>query len=274
MYIVRDVYNCKSMKNSELLKRFMSYLEKAEKLVVFSPHFDDAVLSMGELMFNQHTKGKKIQVYNIFTQASDSHSALTEKLLKQAGYDNPHEYFAKRKKEDMDAFSAFANISIHSLDFVDGVWRKDQNGKPLYPLTTWNINVHTKEKGLIEQIKKSLRAINLDTQDFIVFAPVGRGKEHVDHIIVRDICLNLFPRIIFYSDFSYSESFPLENEFIRKNKLIPITLTDRSFNQHKIEAIAKHKSQSYALFKDSKNPQLPPETFYVQEKLMEKAHKK
>ena len=243
------------------IQRILTLLEKNDHVVVFSPHLDDAILSMGSLIDYLATQKKKILVVSLFTSGSDCTSKLTGKLLQQASVDSTKEYFIKRQQEDYEAFTVIdPSIQLKHLGFIDAAWRADESNLPYYPNTTLSI-INEQDTSLKERITESVRQIQSELSNAIIFAPLGRGR-HVDHVLTREVCLEVFNSIVFYSDFPYSAQYQDESEFISKNSLVAVTW-ERTPYVKKREAILRYRSQYKSLFSD-KGITLPYETFYIQ----------
>lgn len=227
-------------------------------VIIFSPHLDDAVLSMGSLMVYLVKRKIDIDVISVFTAGSKISSDLTKKLLNLSGFNNAEDYFKERIKEDVDAILSLGNIKIQNLGFVDGAWREGELGKPLYPHTTL-LEIMSRDEDLKKEILKVLQKVKISSKT-LIFAPLARGK-HVDHQLVRDICLEIFPNIIFYEDFPYSDNYPNEEEFISKNDLTAIKGLDNYYKEKEL-AILKYKTQQMSLF-NGRKIEFPLETFYL-----------
>lgn len=227
-------------------------LEIPERAVIFSPHLDDAVLSMGEFIHYMHSNGTEVQVVSVFTEGSDLHSQLTEKLLRQANFSTASEYFAERKAEDTRALQILGISKVINLDYTDAAWRK-LGSEPLYPSTTLNV-LHESDKELIKELATKFKELG---QNSVVFAPLARGR-HVDHVLVRDACVGLSP--LYYSDFPYSDRFANEDEFIASHHLHVLQWRGGDKKQ-KEAAIRAYSTQMPALFPDN-SIVLPQETYY------------
>lgn len=228
-----------------------------------SPHFDDAVLSMGDLIGDLSKKTKaSITIINVFTKGSSLLNPLTKRLITQAGFKSHKEYFNSRAKEDKTALKILdGDVKIMNLGYTDAAWRQNKAGDSLYPKTTWGIAPSLDDVDLTLSIKKKLMKRVRISKDLLVFAPVGRGKGHVDHIIVRDIARSLFRNVVFYADFDYGQTFPLKTIFSKENKLTGVRYKTKKSS--KTEAIMAYKTQLKGLF--GKNPTIKtnPEIYYL-----------
>jgi LmbE family N-acetylglucosaminyl deacetylase len=252
-------------------------IKSKTKCYFISPHFDDAVFSSGNLL--SLLSGKvEIVVINIFTNAGDSHNTLSaKKYLNSCHIHDPNRLFEVREKEDSKALSLVKAKKIN-LGFTDALWRKTSTtgfirnklAKLLpefdrrYPIYKYHIikgNIHRDDIILKHEIaEKLLSHINIIDKNYLVFCPVGFGN-HIDHLIVRDICTQLFPKskTVFWSDFPYYQGNE-KNLYIIDNHLKP--LETAIFSENKKHLCEQYQSQIDQVIKD-KNLINYCETFYV-----------
>lgn len=242
------------LKEEDFLKKISSY----SRFVVFSPHLDDAILSMGDLILYLDRLGKPIDIVNVFTQGSSANTPLTKRLLNQAGYLSVEDYFLKRREEDRRAFRIFGNAFPTYLDFSDAAWRKDRKNKILYPETAVT-SLNPSDK-VDEDLGNVLSKISCIVDDALVFSPIACG-DHVDHQIVRNTVTNIFQNIIYYLDFPYSLKFSKDNEFIKENKLESIVCS-KTRTSVKRGFIHIYTSQ-YVSFAKYDEFHLQPETYFL-----------
>lgn len=238
---------------AEFLSKTLSF----KKIVVFSPHLDDSVLSMASMISFLLKNGLRVRVINIFTKGSNLKTPLTQKLLTQSDYSNTDAYFNLRKKEDKNALAILGDIQKKDLDFVDAAWRQDKSGKEVYYNTTLG-QISKRDDKVIEKVTAKVKS--LEIKDALVFAPIAQGK-HADHQITRDVCQKLFTDVIFYLDFPYSEQYAFDNTFVKQNNLKELIFT-KDFYQKKSRAILKYKSQIISLFGNKKGLTLPLEKYF------------
>lgn len=227
-----------------------------------SPHLDDAIFSAGALMtaLANHTK---IVVITIFTEAGKDRPTLSaKKFLEQCGYKNAPALFAARRKEDEASLRKLNSTPVH-LGFSDALWRKKREtflGQILpeidhsYPTYRWHVIkgiISQDDKPMINEIKQKLQSI-ISEKDAFIFCPTGIGN-HVDHVITSKICKDIFPNVIYWSDFPYNthqtksmqdfETFQVSENLSEKKKLMEL-----------------YHSQYQAMFKNG--VQLQPEEFF------------
>lgn len=231
-------------KNANSSGIFFEKLVKFRKIIVFSPHLDDAVLSMGSLLTYLLSRGIDVEVISFFTTGSSLTSSSIKIMMDRAGFNSEEEYFLARRVEDGKALKSLGqNIKYKHLGFTDAAWRADQ-GVPLYPETQLG-EIAKKDSLLIRKIVEKLQVEAEVLKDSIIFAPVARGK-HVDHQLVRNIADEFFSQVIFYEDFPYSGLHGGEDEFVQSRKLKEVEWYGDY--ELKKQAILKYKSQKVSLF--------------------------
>lgn len=141
--------------------KFVNHL-KNKKIYILSPHFDDAILSMGMLMYKLKDYNN-ITVINCFTKAHRGpHTLSTKQFLKLSGYTDAEKLYNDRSVEDKGALS-FLNVKYINLDLAEALFRRKPKktilGKVipeldhLYPTYRWHItksfNLHDKAPATI-----------------------------------------------------------------------------------------------------------------------------
>lgn len=240
---------------------------KKNRCYFISPHLDDAILSAGGLI-STLAKTHKVKVITIFSKASEKpYTFFCRRYLNTCHYQDADMFFKDRKKEDQRLFHRLG-IDPQYLDFADAAWRKKTkknwliNILPelshLYP-TRFHIlsgRISQEDIILIDQIKKKLISFIPPNKKTIVFCPLAIGQ-HVDHIIVREICRQIFKQVIFWSDYPYNLSYKnISSPFIYNASIIRWDTTP-----HKRLLIKQYKTQAIYLFKN-KPIRLIPETYY------------
>lgn len=223
-----------------------------------SPHLDDAVLSVGGLLsyLSQFTP---TTVINVFTRAEEDHLTLSARaFIKQCGYSNVQALYSARRQEDTVVFKTL-NVTVKDLRLTDalfrrknmkvGILQKIMQSVPelsaVYPTYRFHITtgkISKNDRPTIERLRKALLTI---PQKAFVFCPVALGN-HVDHIIVRDVCASLFTNAIFWSDFPYNRT-QSTNKFLTDGSYT--VLIFKRFKKKKLQLISEYRTQVDALFK-------------------------
>ena len=237
---------------------FKDKLLKADTTVVFSAHFDDAVLSMGSTMAYLLSVRKKIIVVTVFTRGYNAISLQTEFLLNHAGFANHEDYFASRAQENATALAILGDCTIINLGYTDAPWRLDTNASFLYPEVVIG-SPHNEDHVLRDKIITSINNIQVP-ENCTIITHLAWGN-HVDHIITRDASLAVFPQAIFYRDFPYSRRYPEEYRYPIDHELEAVDWYE-PFYDKKAKSILAYKTQCASLFRV--NPMvLPLERFYM-----------
>ena len=175
-----------------------------ERVVILSPHLDDAALSCGALL--QYLRGREaaclvISVYCGNPPALQS-SDGSRRTLQRKGYANPN----LRRQEDIAAMHSADADFVH-LGFPDSIYRRS-------PLTNQFIYQRARERwvmprvddlGHVEELYLVLQRLSLNLGRILLVSPMGIGQ-HVDHTIVARTALRLAEQgvsLLFYEDFPY-----------------------------------------------------------------------
>ncbi|OGG27277.1 hypothetical protein A3A59_04945, partial [Candidatus Gottesmanbacteria bacterium RIFCSPLOWO2_01_FULL_42_10] len=171
-----------------------------------SPHLDDAILSAGGLISYLANK-TDVHILTVFTEASSPpFTRFCRKFMQVSGYTDAYKFFRDRRNEDQKVFRTLHAKCKH-LGFVDAAWRKKSGPRKarkflgqflpevlyLYPR---NRNFRSgrivkEDWKLMLEIENALKNYVPSTQDKVVFAPLAIGN-HVDHVIVRDVCAKMY----------------------------------------------------------------------------------
>lgn len=180
-----------------------------KKILVISPHFDDAILSAGQFMADR-PDSEVVTVFGGFPAVPQSyHTPYDEKC----GFDNAEDAVAERQREN-DAATALLGATAINMQFPDGQY-----------------NVDTK----VSEIVSVLQYI-LDKEDYeFIMGPIGIG--HPDHKLVNRAIRQLHTSLPIY----LWEDMPLRVvepqlvcEKIRSLKLKPDDLMNPSTTGDKI----------------------------------------
>lgn len=229
-------------------------LENKSRIVVLSPHLDDAIFSVGGLLWELKDKVEIILV-NIFTRSSKPYTMSAKKFQLQCGYVSLEKLYEDRVKEDMGVYSKL-NIELISLGLDDALFRKIK--KPnlfrklagqifpelihIYPTYRFNIikGKISKYDRLTEMvIEKKISEFNLTKNDYL-FAPQSVGN-HVDHRIVSEVSKKFLKitNLFLYADYPYN---------LNNNDVSKVQLTFKPNWKVKEKLISEYRSQFKAVF--------------------------
>lgn len=221
----------------------MKLKHKQRKILILSPHLDDAVFSCFDFI---HAQTCEVQVITVFTQFQEMHLPVhILEYLQASGFSSVAAFQKARLQEDVHAMKLLGCKWRH-LDYIDGGFRVEKN-VPYYPTTQdlFSGQFHPKDYGVIDKLSNFITQFK-DAYDLVV-TPYGVGK-HVDHLIVRKTSEESVEqkKLLYYLDFPYVQS--LRNWECR---LFRDVFTTRHFffpTQAKRSALNVYHSQSKFLF--------------------------
>jgi LmbE family N-acetylglucosaminyl deacetylase len=168
--------------------------------IYISPHFDDAVLSCGGLIWEQTHKGTPVEIWTIC--AGDAQpgplSPLAMACHQQWGLASPDEVVAARRIENQAA-AGLVGAEIVNFSIPDCIYRRAPTGELLYPEEVF-VSIHPIDRNLDSEIAVALNT-ELQPDDRIV-SPLAIGS-HVDHILTRRAAERLGRQLWFYADIPY-----------------------------------------------------------------------
>ncbi|MFT5643452.1 MAG: LmbE family N-acetylglucosaminyl deacetylase [Janthinobacterium sp.] len=173
-----------------------------ERVVILSPHLDDAALSCGGLL---HALRGRISTLVVSTCCGTPRVLAAGgmgKLQLRRGHVNPQ----YRRREDIAAMHSVNADFVH-LSFPDGIYRRSPlTGKLIYrnERERW-ISPHIEDIAHIEEMYLVLRRLCLGLGSILLLSPMGIGN-HVDHQIVAQVAVRLAASgvtLLFYEDFPY-----------------------------------------------------------------------
>jgi len=190
------------MKTQDLLQRLD--WDEFERVVILSPHLDDAALSCGALL---HALRDRLSTLVVSISSATSRrlgSDGSRKLERRQG----HVSARTRRGEDIAAMHSVNADFVH-LSFADGIYRRSPlTGKLIYRQARerW-IAPRIDDMAHIEELYLVLRRLCLDLGRILLLSPMGIGH-HVDHQIAAQVAVRLAAtaagaKLLFYEDFPY-----------------------------------------------------------------------
>ncbi|MFI1917003.1 PIG-L deacetylase family protein [Nocardia sp. NPDC020380] len=169
-------------------------LGEARRIVVLSPHFDDAVLAIGGLIAARVESGQAVRVLTIFS-AGENRASSSGRGKAFADYDS-------RRRED-DRALALLGVEARRLGLHERIFRAPAPHGPLSLFHTSRAIVYDPGTAAVHRA-----VIGEQREDgTIVLAPLGIGN-HVDHVITATAALRaardpaMAARLLFYEDFN------------------------------------------------------------------------
>ena len=215
--------------------------------IYISPHFDDAVLSCGSLIWEQTHSGIPVEILTV--NAGDPPPGPDSELITRIHTvwktGTPQETVALRRIEDQNAANQVGAM-VRQLSIVDAIYRRTNTGSLMYTQDVFD-PIHPREAAIVEEVALQV-ARALDETDTIV-CPLALGG-HVDHIITRRAVESLGHSLWYYADIPYL--------FSHESELAPATdgMNVKTFfisEQGLLawqQGIAAHASQLSSLFSD------------------------
>ncbi len=178
--------------------------DEIERVVILSPHMDDAALSCGGLLNFLTERQASCLVISIYSgnPPAVKNKDGTLRTPQRKGYMNPR----LRRREDVAAMRSVDADFVH-LGFPDGIYRRSPfNNQLLYrhARERW-VSPRVDDLAHVEELYLVLRRLCLNLGRVLLVSPMGIGQ-HVDHTIVAQVALRLAERgvsLLFFEDFPY-----------------------------------------------------------------------
>jgi LmbE family N-acetylglucosaminyl deacetylase len=242
--------------------------------LVLSAHLDDAVLSCGALLAHL-PDATPVTVATVFTEAAPPpHTVAARSFLRQCGAPDAATLFAERRAEDRAVLDELGVAHAH-LGVSDALFRARAplpGSKRIgalvpelahrYPTYRYDIargRVSRGDRRLVADLGRRVDDLLVSTGATLLFCPVGIGR-HVDHLIVRALGARHPDRVVYYADFPYVTTSPVDTAFLAAHRLAPWDWD--AGVPAKARLIRGYRTQADALFPDGRIP-VVPETYYV-----------
>jgi LmbE family N-acetylglucosaminyl deacetylase len=214
--------------------------------IYLSPHFDDAVLSCGGLIFKQNRQGIQVEIWTVL--AGDPPPGPLSEFARENhalwGVTSGEETVAMRKVEDEQAASIVGADLVH-FDIPDCIYRRSPKGEFLYTETVIT-SPHAADRRLPARIAATLRS-ELRKDDLLV-CPLALGG-HVDHLLVRQAAESLRRRLLYYADVPYILNNPQTLEPAITSLASHLYPLPETALEVWLEGVTAYRSQVDSLFK-------------------------
>jgi LmbE family N-acetylglucosaminyl deacetylase len=153
------------------------------RVLVISPHLDDAVISVGATIAHRTLRGLTTEVATVFAGANpDRLSRAARAFHRDCGLGA--NAVAVRKKEDAEALAALGASSKH-LRYLDAIYRAAPNGRRLarHRQHMFKTSV-SEEEHLVTDIAETLADLATRFEPEVVLTCAGFGS-HIDHVVTR-----------------------------------------------------------------------------------------
>lgn len=252
------------------------------RLIVLSPHLDDAVLSCGALMNHVRTE-TSVTVVTFFTEGGEPpYTYGTRRYLHKTRNRHANSLFLARRAEDQAVLEG-AGISYVHVGLKEILFRR--RTQPLLNRFPWasrlipelsyaypTFHLHVLHGGIPPDDLSTIRRV-LDTIDHLslesstlFLAPLGVGG-HKDHILVRTAAELSRKRVAYYSDFPYNTWASVDLSFVQRNSLMQTTWSRDV--AAKLPLIRAYRTQVDNLFPAGKIP-VVPETYLLPKQYSER----
>lgn len=160
------------------------------KILLLSPHSDDAALSVGGLIQKPAFRNS-IHILTLFGRSN---------YTRAGGFQDNWQTVSKRRKREDTAFAARVGVELTYLDFPEAALRPDFRNRIFLDDATARAPIPRKLRSLalnvIDRVKPAL-----------LLAPLGIGG-HFDHMIARDLARSIAGRraiaVTYYEDLFYA----------------------------------------------------------------------
>lgn len=218
------------------------------KILVLSPHADDAVFSCHDHMRHWVNQGHTVTVCTIFSKFNPTTlNPDAERYMKHSGFTSTTAFEEARKKEDR---AALGTLGIHLLcaDFVDGAFRL-YGGRLNYPSfgKLFSGLLSAQDDELTRQVISYMHTLGMRFDR--VLAPIGMGS-HADHLLTALCAKQAVPKnkLHFYYDAPYF----FDLQYWKKRYVFPLLtfrISVRWTTHAKISAMYRYRSQIHLILR-------------------------
>lgn len=188
----------------------LSDLSKNDRMLVLSPHLDDAALSAGGLIDRAVRQGCSVFVGNLFTANANldgEPSPLVKELHEWWGLgSNPYEV---RRQEDVAALTLLG-AEILQGGLLDSIYRVGRSSQFLYPTRQAVFSSPNDDDPAWHKATTLIASWMNTVRPNIVLCPMAVGR-HVDHTVTTESfkreCGNWIADVYLYEDIPYSAGF-------------------------------------------------------------------
>lgn len=210
--------------------------------IYLSPHFDDAALSCGGLIWEQIQASEGVDIWTICAGDPPDEDLSEFAELKHRSWQIDRKAVDQRRREDRDSAKVLG-AGVRYYRIFDCIYRKDSlSGDFIYnsEASLWG-PLHQSDLAIIHPLSKELNR-NLPPQVNVV-SPLGFGH-HVDHLLTRAAAEKIARPLWYYLDFPYVLQEPEKSAELHQlgwlQDVFPISEAGISAW---VEAIAMYKSQ-------------------------------
>jgi len=182
-------------------------LSKDDRVLILSPHLDDAVLSAGGLMDRAVKNGASVVAATIFTadaQFDGEPSPFVQELHEWWSLGpKPYEL---RCKEDVASVQLLGADYIHG-GMLDAIYRRDGDGEFIYASRKAVFSPPAAKDPVWEPLRTLLAEWVRTTSPSVILCPMTVGR-HVDHVVTSEAFRSAYREwsadVYLYEDIPYS----------------------------------------------------------------------
>lgn len=191
------------------MRSVLDALHAGDRLLILSPHLDDAVLSVGGIMDRATKSGVAVIAGTIFTADADEAVASSPRVRELHALwglgDNPSRL---RREEDVAAVRSLGGDYLHA-NLPDAIYRMDVGGRALYPTTQAVFSDPSPNETVWRPLRRVLEQWLARLAPRVVLCPLTVGR-HVDHVVTADAFRSIWqgaPDLWLYEDMPYAAGF-------------------------------------------------------------------
>jgi LmbE family N-acetylglucosaminyl deacetylase len=240
------------------------------RLIVLSPHLDDAVLSCGALMHHAR-KDIPVTVVTFFTEGgAPPYTLSAQSYLRQTRADDAASLYRARRAEDQAALEGAAMNYLHAgltealfrrrtrpllgrLPLAERLIPELSHVYPTYRLHVIRGHISPHDAGTLRCIADAINHLS-PSSSTLFLAPLAVGG-HVDHVLVRTAAELSRARVAYYSDFPYNMRYRADASFVQRNALVQTAWSQDL--AAKLALIRSYRTQVDALFPGGRIPVVP-----------------
>jgi LmbE family N-acetylglucosaminyl deacetylase len=168
--------------------------------IFLSPHFDDAALSCGGIIWEEVRRGAQVSIWTICAAPPPPGPLSSFAQQLHARWGTVADATEQRRQEDI-ASCKLLGAAYRHLDLTDCIYRRGPDGEYLYPSEeSLSAGLQPVDEywvqHLVAQLKQDL------PPDARVVCPLTIGN-HVDHQLTRAAAERLPARLSYYADYPY-----------------------------------------------------------------------
>lgn len=190
-------------------------------MIVLSPHYDDAVLALGQTMLRLKLSAERLVVVTVMGAAPNRYPPLTDRPHDyRCGFGEGDDVVAERRAEDAAVLKQIGAQQVW-LDFVDGGYMQMVD---------------------VDEIRSEIESIPFEGER--VYAPLGLG--HHDHVLVRAAADRVATHLYVEAGYRYTHARDVELELElldRHERLDPTPMLVDVDPAAKLPLVAGYESQ-------------------------------